>query len=445
MLIENGLCFFYQNDHLGTPIRLVDTSGNVVWQASYNPLGQTRIDIEEIRNPLRFQGQYFDEESGLHYNLARYYDPYSGRFIQPDPIGLLGGINHYQYAPNPVMWIDPSGLCCEQPDTAVKAGDTDSQPEKRVVYAMGSGNFTSAAKVNAPTYQLHAVNPNASTDAAFEAIHIALDGLGLIPAFGIFADLSNAGLYAIRGDAFNAGLSLTSAIPIAGQAATAAKYTNKAMDIADATSDTKGIVSTAKAADESLNVTPEFNKLSEVTEIVPNKKLWTEKSIFNTFTEKTIIKTSGLSEQATFLSKHVPELSEAQAAMILDKSFSRNTSVVIGGSRVRGDFNSGDFVTGSDLDVGFGNLNANQAGKLIKNLNKQFSKQDNFLKLEETRITPGNSTPSIETIKSPEEFFQRSGMRVSPDPKAGQPYIPSGSITLSPDGTITILPPGVSL
>ncbi|CCN70235.1 hypothetical protein VIBNISFn118_1900002 [Vibrio nigripulchritudo SFn118] len=73
--------------------------------------------------------------------------------------------------------------------------------------------------MKSPTYQLHAVNPNASTDAAFEAIHIALDGLGLILTFGIFADLSNAGRYTIRGDAFNAGLSLTSSIPIAGQAA----------------------------------------------------------------------------------------------------------------------------------------------------------------------------------------------------------------------------------
>ncbi|WP_104399827.1 RHS repeat-associated core domain-containing protein [Vibrio penaeicida] len=155
MLVMDGLCYFYQNDHLGTPIRMVDLNGKVVWQANYNPQGQASVEVEEVANPIRFQGQYFDQESGLHYNLARYYDPVTGRFIQPDPIGLLGGINHYQYAPNPVMWIDPSGLCCEEPDAAVKAGETDAQPEKRVVYAMGSGNFTSAAKVNAPTYPLH--------------------------------------------------------------------------------------------------------------------------------------------------------------------------------------------------------------------------------------------------------------------------------------------------
>ncbi|MCG8711061.1 hypothetical protein JHU04_004417 [Brenneria sp. 4F2] len=53
-----------------------------------------------------------DEASipGLHYNLFRYYDPDCGRFTQPDPIGLAGGINLYQYAPNALSWIDPLGL-----------------------------------------------------------------------------------------------------------------------------------------------------------------------------------------------------------------------------------------------------------------------------------------------------------------------------------------------
>jgi RHS repeat-associated protein len=74
--------------------------------------------VNDIDNPLRFQGQYFDAESGLHYNHFRYYDPETGRFISQDPIGLLGGINHYQYAPNHINWIDPLGLCAkeERPD-----------------------------------------------------------------------------------------------------------------------------------------------------------------------------------------------------------------------------------------------------------------------------------------------------------------------------------------
>lgn len=67
------------------------------------------------RNSLRFQGQQEDEETGLHYNRHRYYDPGSGRFVSKDPIGLAGGINVYQYVPNPIVWIDPLGLsaaCC---------------------------------------------------------------------------------------------------------------------------------------------------------------------------------------------------------------------------------------------------------------------------------------------------------------------------------------------
>jgi RHS repeat-associated protein len=74
---------------------------------------------EEVREPyfieeqnLRFQGQYLDRETGLHYNTFRFYDPDVGRFTTPDPIGLLGGINLYQYAPNPVGWVDALGLSC---------------------------------------------------------------------------------------------------------------------------------------------------------------------------------------------------------------------------------------------------------------------------------------------------------------------------------------------
>ncbi|MCU6226783.1 type IV secretion protein Rhs, partial [Morganella morganii] len=61
---------------------------------------------------LRFQGQYFDRETGLHYNTFRYYAPDTGRFTQQDPIGLMGGLNLYQYAPNPVGWVDPWGWAC---------------------------------------------------------------------------------------------------------------------------------------------------------------------------------------------------------------------------------------------------------------------------------------------------------------------------------------------
>jgi len=113
--IENNQCYFYHLDHLGTPQELTDWEGNVVWSARYQVYGNVvRKDVEQVENNLRFAGQYFDEETGFHYNRHRYYDPNTGQFTQQDPIGLLGGINNYRYAPNPVDWTDPLGMVCKE-------------------------------------------------------------------------------------------------------------------------------------------------------------------------------------------------------------------------------------------------------------------------------------------------------------------------------------------
>ncbi|MBI6564303.1 RHS domain-containing protein, partial [Pseudomonas synxantha] len=103
--------YHYQLDHLGTPQELTDTEGEIVWSAHYRAYGQiARLDVGKIDNPLRFQGQYFDQESGLHYNRHRYYNPDIGRYLTPDPVKLAGGVNGYQYVPNPTGWVDPLGL-----------------------------------------------------------------------------------------------------------------------------------------------------------------------------------------------------------------------------------------------------------------------------------------------------------------------------------------------
>ncbi len=105
--------YHYQLDHLGTPQELTAPDGEIVWSAHYRAYGQiSRLDVEKVDNPLRFQGQYFDPESGLHYNRHRYYNPDIGRYLTPDPVKLAGGINAYQYAPNPMGWVDPLGLAC---------------------------------------------------------------------------------------------------------------------------------------------------------------------------------------------------------------------------------------------------------------------------------------------------------------------------------------------
>jgi len=114
----NAEVFWYHNDVSGLPQELTNERGQVAWQASYRAWGNTLRVVAEsqemrpVSQPLRYQGQYYDEETGLHYNRFRYYDPDIGRFISQDPIGLAGGFNLYQYAPNPLTWIDPLGLSC---------------------------------------------------------------------------------------------------------------------------------------------------------------------------------------------------------------------------------------------------------------------------------------------------------------------------------------------
>jgi RHS repeat-associated protein len=104
--------YWYHNDHLGTPQMMTTSSGAVVWKAEYSSFGKATVDsASTVINPLRFPGQYEDAETGLHYNLLRYYDPGIGRYLRTDPIGFWGGINLYAYCiGNPANWGDPYGL-----------------------------------------------------------------------------------------------------------------------------------------------------------------------------------------------------------------------------------------------------------------------------------------------------------------------------------------------
>ncbi|MCL5276391.1 MAG: hypothetical protein M1517_01195 [Deltaproteobacteria bacterium] len=113
---------------------MTDASQNIVWQASYDPFGAATINTATISNNLRFPGMYSDTETGLYYNMNRYYYPSIGRYIEPDPIlqpmvnGILSSgsifnellsmfainpqkLNDYLYAiNNPVNFIDILGL-----------------------------------------------------------------------------------------------------------------------------------------------------------------------------------------------------------------------------------------------------------------------------------------------------------------------------------------------
>jgi RHS repeat-associated protein len=102
--------YYYHTDHLGTPQFLTDSIQTVAWQANYDPSGRAMVVTQGVVNNLRFPGQYFEQETGLHYNYYRDYDPTLGRYIQSDPIGLEGGLNTYGYAfQNPLRFADPTG------------------------------------------------------------------------------------------------------------------------------------------------------------------------------------------------------------------------------------------------------------------------------------------------------------------------------------------------
>lgn len=107
---------FYHCDQIGTPQALSNELDEPVWKITLNTWGKA-LDIRTINesNPfeqsnIRFQGQYYDKESGLHYNRYRYYDPHSSRYMSKDPIGLDGGLNTSAYVSNPTQWVDPMGL-----------------------------------------------------------------------------------------------------------------------------------------------------------------------------------------------------------------------------------------------------------------------------------------------------------------------------------------------
>ena len=143
-----GAVYHYHCDHIGTPQELTDDQGAIVWQARMKAWGSlAEMLVETVPNPLRFQGQYHDVETGLHYNRFRYYAPEQGCFIQRDPIGLRGGTNVAAYAANPVNWVDPFGLSCTDPVPPEAAKPKDEyvdilSPEARqhILYGDGPGS-----------------------------------------------------------------------------------------------------------------------------------------------------------------------------------------------------------------------------------------------------------------------------------------------------------------
>jgi len=111
--LSDGEMLFITCDPIDTPVEVSNKEGQIVWNGRLHAWGSHQDDLPPSHSGdphSRFSGQWFDEESSLHYNRFRYYDPSTARYISGDPIALRGGINLYAYVNNPMGWVDPLGL-----------------------------------------------------------------------------------------------------------------------------------------------------------------------------------------------------------------------------------------------------------------------------------------------------------------------------------------------
>jgi RHS repeat-associated protein len=167
----DGATYAVHSDHLNTPRRLSNDSGQAVWQWSYSAFGEDKpttarnrfanldttpnpgtTSISEVKFNLRYPGQYADEESGLFYNGYRTYIPTLGRYTQGDPIGLRGGWNRFGYVgANPLSYVDPKGLQAEEWDRprgpySIPNPTGDAQRELARRLTRGLNRFIDACK-----------------------------------------------------------------------------------------------------------------------------------------------------------------------------------------------------------------------------------------------------------------------------------------------------------
>ncbi|WP_078651662.1 putative T7SS-secreted protein [Streptomyces xylophagus] len=127
--------FAIVTDLVGTPTELIDEQGDIAWHTRSTLWGTTAWAANSTAyTPLRFPGQYFDPETGLHYNYFRYYDPETARYVTPDPLGLTPAPNPSLYVDNPHTWSDPTGLAPEECKNTVTGyrKQTDHPMSKRI-------------------------------------------------------------------------------------------------------------------------------------------------------------------------------------------------------------------------------------------------------------------------------------------------------------------------
>jgi RHS repeat-associated protein len=163
-------------DPLGfPPTHLFDDAGQVVWSASYTLWGGANETASAgLRSRVRYLGQHYDAETGLCYNYHRYYDPETGRFVTPDPIGINGGLlNLYMYAPNPLGYIDPLGLAPPPVDCSKHCATNPCKPTKQSTNVPNQipgqcnpsrGSSIHNACINQALAKARAIDPDARRD-----------------------------------------------------------------------------------------------------------------------------------------------------------------------------------------------------------------------------------------------------------------------------------------
>ncbi|WP_373778712.1 RHS repeat-associated core domain-containing protein [Glaesserella sp.] len=135
---EKGQLHYTVTDQIGTITELMTEEGYIDYRQKLDLWGEAEIDgyryhAANDSTPLkcnhRFVGQYYDDESGLHYNRFRYYSPETGQYVSSDPIGLLGGFNPYGYVGIPTAFVDPLGLASYSSDNPVAKNQQYSNPQ----------------------------------------------------------------------------------------------------------------------------------------------------------------------------------------------------------------------------------------------------------------------------------------------------------------------------
>ncbi|MFV0408831.1 MAG: RHS repeat-associated core domain-containing protein [Paracoccus sp. (in: a-proteobacteria)] len=192
----------YWLDHLGTPQELSNENGELVWQVALKAWGGVgRTFVERVPQNLRFQGQYYDDETGLHYNRFRHYDPAAGCFLSQDPISLGGGSRLYSYPANPLVLGDPLGLypTAGSPNTGIlkdgKFAQVKAKPGKEFS-AEGKRIYSNLAREEIKTVSdlANAIRSGKINPKDIEVNYVVIDGAPIIDNTRTSTALTDAGI-----------------------------------------------------------------------------------------------------------------------------------------------------------------------------------------------------------------------------------------------------------